>query len=222
MLLCIFFVRTSRLHETELSHFYTVLQIPQADGAPVRHTVAVTAPPQIDPEYFQHGNRAGAGPPLENQFAPPSFSDMHAPEGKAPAVAMTPPTLEVPHSPPHEEVHGQGEFSPQDYGEGFMNASDSRMEGSMAKSIIMSEQLEALTARVPIAGQTVAAIIRLMDLCVAAKPVAQNARELARLCLDVVDLIEDLVDMDDILNEYLFKVCLPLLPCLFLHSICKQ
>ena len=76
----------------------------------------------------------------------------------------------------------------------------------MAKSIVMSEALEALTQRVPVAGQTVSAIIRLMDLCVAARPVAQNARELARLCLDVVDLIEDLVDTDGVLSESLFKV----------------
>lgn len=85
-------------------------------------------------------------------------------------------------------------------------SAEPRLEDSMAKSIVMSEQLEALTHRVPLAGQTVSAIIRLMDLCVAARPVAQNARELARLCLDVVDLIEDLVEVDNILNEAFFKV----------------
>ena len=79
------------------------------------------------------------------------------------------------------------------------------MQDSMAKSIVMSQQLEMLTERMPISGQAVSAIIRLMDLCVAARPVAQNARELARLCLDVIDIIEDLVDFEEILTANLFK-----------------
>lgn len=81
----------------------------------------------------------------------------------------------------------------------------SRLQDSMAKSIVMSQQLELLTERMPISGQAVTSIICLMDLCVAARPVAQNARELARLCLDVIDIVEDLVDFGDILTPNLFK-----------------
>jgi hypothetical protein len=176
---------------------------------PARHAVAVRAASTPEAEPLHAAEGGDAEPHYQQQFAAPSFADMHTPPGKASAAAITPPTLDVPQSPTHEDAHAHEDYGPHEaYGEGYECASDSRMEGSMAKSIIMSEQLEALTARVPIAGQTVTAIIRLMDLCVAAKPVAQNARELARLCLDVVDLIEDLVDMDDILNEHLFKACI--------------
>ena len=131
-----------------------------------------------------HGYGSAQTPPLQHHHGTPDAFDMSTSGGGGgygggydPASADAPPSA----------------------------TSDPRLEESMAKSIVMSEALEALTQRVPIAGQTVSAIIRLMDLCVAARPVAQNARELARLCLDIVDLIEDLVDEHGVLTEDLFK-----------------
>lgn len=106
------------------------------------------------------------------------------------------------HDSHHEDIHHDSDVDHEDVpSEGSVAA----MQDSMAKSIVMSQQLEMLTERMPISGQAVSAIIRLMDLCVAARPVAQNARELARLCLDVIDIIEDLVDFEEILTANLFK-----------------
>jgi hypothetical protein len=186
--------------------------------------VTAQAPPLGLRDLHAPLNQA-SGTPLSSQTPPPmsnASSTYSATQNMKPTSVHKPAALPVvstqktPQTPPDLQLpssqQSYHDTSPQDLTDGHAalpasGASEPRLEDSMAKSIVMSEQLEALTLRVPLAGQTVSAIIRLMDLCVAARPVAQNARELARLCLDVVDLIEDLVDVDNILNEAFFKVC---------------
>ena len=184
---------------------HVALQVGSKAPAPY----ARQAPGQLDisPEAYKSGSSANNANNVHSVGSRGSGSGVHG--GGAP---FSPPEVSTP------EPRGSGAYSasPGDYPHTgtphtpatppSADSRDGRLDDSMAKSIVMSEQLEALTQRVPIAGQTVSAIIRLMDLCVAARPVAQNARELARLCLDVVDLIEDLVDVENVLNEDLFKV----------------
>lgn len=177
------------------------MQSSQGPAPPARHAVSVNAaaalysPPASGPAHHSPPSKVTPTNSPYNEAA-------RSAAARKSAASPPPRPADAPRSASYD-----GGASPQTLVDTPASAaSDGRGEASMAKSIIMSEQLEALTTRVPIAGQTVSAIIRLMDLCVAAKPVAQNARELARLCLDVVDLIEDLVDMDDVLNESLFKV----------------
>ena len=147
-------------------------------------------PPPKTPE----SDKLSAAPGVMASAPSPVVAPESDPAPTPPAAAQLSARSQTPdsdHYTPSEAVHSEDSFS--------------RLQDSMAKSIVMSQQLELLTERMPISGQAVTSIICLMDLCVAARPVAQNARELARLCLDVIDIVEDLVDFGDILTPNLFK-----------------